>query len=54
MTPDQFEAYETIIKSGQIPEHQIPKFLDENADFKAWYLARLSIAPAPRRLMTSR
>jgi hypothetical protein len=38
--PDQFEAYEAVSRSGQMPDHEVPKFLDDNPEFKAWYLER--------------
>ncbi len=36
----EFEAYEAIIKSGQMPDDEVPKFLEENQEFKAWYSGR--------------
>lgn len=37
---DKYETYETLIKTGQIPQHEVPKLMEENPDFKEWYMAR--------------
>jgi hypothetical protein len=37
---DQFEAYAAIIKSGQMEQSEMPKFMEENPEFHDWYLSR--------------
>lgn len=36
----EFEIYEQIILTGQMPEHRVISFLADNAEFAAWYRAR--------------
>ncbi|WGS22854.1 MULTISPECIES: hypothetical protein [unclassified Bradyrhizobium] len=33
---EQFEAYESVILSGQMPESAVPKFMEDNPAFAAW------------------
>lgn len=47
---DQFEAYEAMILSDQIPAHDMPKLLEANPEFAAWYRARVAERTAdPKR-----
>lgn len=39
--PDQFEVYESLILSEQIPD--APKLLDANPNFATWYLHRMRV-----------
>lgn len=38
--PSDFDAYETLILSGQIEHHEAVKLLADEPDFAAWYRAR--------------
>jgi len=35
-----FENYAAIIRSGQMDAADVPRFMEENPEFKRWYLAR--------------
>lgn len=35
--PDQYEAYSSVIRDGQMPQERVPGFLQENPEFAAWY-----------------
>lgn len=37
----QFPLYESVILTGQMPTHRVPQFLNENPEFKAWYIERM-------------
>jgi hypothetical protein len=43
--PTEFEAYEAIILSGQMDAADVPRFIEENAEFAAWYKARMAMKP---------
>lgn len=38
----QFEAYEAIIRSGQMDAADVPRFVENNAAFGAWYKERMT------------
>lgn len=40
LDPEQFAAYEAVILTGQMPAEAVPKFLQDNPAFAAWYRAR--------------
>jgi hypothetical protein len=40
--PDQFEAYEAMILSDQIPAGRVCALLAENPAFAEWYRARMA------------
>jgi len=39
---DQFEAFEAIILSDQMPPEDVPRFLNDNPDFAEWYKERMA------------
>jgi hypothetical protein len=39
---DLFEAYESCILTGQVPQEEVPRLLTENPDFAAWYRNRIA------------
>jgi hypothetical protein len=43
MKPSDFELYEAIILSGQMPQERVPVFLQENPEFEKWYRERRHI-----------
>lgn len=50
-----YPLYESVILSEQMPAHQVLRFLDDNLEFKSWYLKRrqdsaagVGTAPLPR------
>lgn len=50
----QFEAYEAIILSGQMDGAKVPRFIEENPAFGAWYKERMSMhAPREDRAVTA-
>jgi hypothetical protein len=52
MTEKEFEAYETMILSDQIPQERVPSLLDQNPEFAEWYRDRArqrAIRPATTR-----
>lgn len=44
--PHQFETYWMLIVTGQIPDEEVPKLLDENPDFARWYQERQGLSHA--------
>ena len=40
INPAQFDAYRLLILTEQIPQESVSKLLEENPEFKAWYLKR--------------
>jgi hypothetical protein len=42
ITPDQFEAYRDMIRSGQIDQADVLKLLMENTEFAAWYRKQIT------------
>jgi hypothetical protein len=40
--PEQFEAYEAVILTGQMPEDAVPKFMQNNPAFETWYRRKRS------------
>lgn len=42
-----FENYADIIRSGQMPDADVPRFMEENPDFKAWYLRVKNLGAGP-------
>lgn len=46
---DEFETYETIILSGQMPQEDAPKFMQENPEFARWYRERRGLSSAGRQ-----
>ena len=38
-----FELYEAVILSGQMPQERVPRFLEENLEFAKWYCERRSM-----------
>lgn len=41
ITPDLFQTYLELIRSGQIPQEDVPKLLQENPEFAKWYRERI-------------
>ena len=52
ITPDQFEAYETMLLSQQIADVAVSALLDQNPEFKSWYRQRAEQRQTPRRVAT--
>ena len=40
IAPADFEAYEALILSGQVPHEDAPAFLDNDPAFAEWYRER--------------
>lgn len=38
-----FEALASCIRSGQVPDEDVPKIMAENPDFAAWYRERYGV-----------
>jgi hypothetical protein len=41
MKHSDFELYEAVILSGQMPQERVPGFLEENPEFEKWYREKL-------------
>lgn len=37
---DEFEIYEQVILTGQMPDSDVPSFLADNPEFATWYRYR--------------
>jgi hypothetical protein len=47
---NEFEAYAAIIRSGQMPDVDVPRFMEENPEFKRWYFnGRAEPATSPKQ-----
>lgn len=42
-----FETYESLILSEQVPHEDVPALLDRNPDFAAWYRGRMTTRTIP-------
>ncbi len=40
--PDKYELYLQVIRTGQMPDQDVPKVLEENPDFAKWYRERIT------------
>jgi len=40
---EQFSLYEAVILTEQMPAGQVPRFMQENPEFFAWYRARRAL-----------
>lgn len=49
----QFPLYESVILTEQMPAHRVSKFLDENPEFKVWYIDRLEASKKDNPLINS-
>ena len=49
----QFPLYESVILTEQMPAHRVPQFLEENPEFKAWYIDRLESSKKDNPLSNS-
>lgn len=38
-----FETYAAIIRSGQMDAVDVPRFMEENPEFRRWYLSEQAI-----------
>lgn len=48
ITPDQYETWEAMILSDQVPADQLAQLLEGNPGFADWYRARTEARKSPK------